>query len=174
MDASRTFPPDDLETTFLALRPELVRRARSIDPGGDPDDVVQEVWLRLRAVRAPVDNPRAYLMRMVYSVVLDRRRSRNRSAARDGSWAAAQHPGGKDTVPPDAENLLMARERLAAINQRLSAVGEPANTIFRRYRFRGEPQRQIADDLGMALRTVEKHLHRAYAAIHQLRGDQDD
>ena len=172
MDALRTSPPDDLEPAFLALRLELVRRARAIEPGGDAEDVVQEVWLRLRMVQAPVENARAYLMRMVYSVVLDRRRSRCRSAARDGSWASAHRPGGGEAAPPDAENLLLARERLAQVDARLAALGEPANTIFRRYRFKGEPQRQIADDLGIALRTVEKHLHRAYAAIHQLRVDQ--
>lgn len=174
MDALRTDVADDLQSAFLAMRPELLRRARTIEPRGDADDVVQEVWLRLQAVHEPIGNVRAYLMRMVYSVVLDRRRSRRRSAEREGRWALAQRPGGEDAAPPDAESLLLARERLAAVDARLSALGEPANTIFRRYRFGGEAQRQIAEDLGIALRTVEKHLHRAYSAIHQLRGDQDD
>lgn len=173
MDVMRA-PPDDVDAAFLALRPELLRRAQVIEPGGDAEDVVQEVWIRLRTVRAPIDNPRAYLMRMVYSVVLDRRRSRTRAAARDGSWATAQRPDGGQTAPEEAESLLLAREGLAAVHARLASLGEPTNTIFQRYRFGGISQRDIAQELGIALRTVEKHLHRAYAAIHHLRSDRDD
>lgn len=174
MDLMQASIPDDLEAAFLALRHDLVRRARAIEPRGDAEDVVQEVWIRLRSITEPVGNPRAYLMRTVYTVVLDRRRTQRRSAARDGSWVTAQRPDGGDADPADAESLLLARESLAAVHARLAALGEPANTIFRRYRFGGEPQKHIAETLGIALRTVEKHLHRAYAAIHQLRSDQDD
>lgn len=174
MDATRPAPTEDLESVFLALRPELLRRARAIDPAGDPDDVIQDVWIRLSRTTETVAHPRAYLMRMVYTAVLDRRRSRRRAAVRDGSWIAAHRIDGPGSTPPDGESVLLARERLASLEARLEALGEPANSIFRRYRFGGEPQRQIAADLGIALRTVEKHLHRAYAAVHQLRGEQDD
>lgn len=173
MDAAPTAPMDRLETAFLDLRLELLARARAIDPSGDPEDVLHEVWIRLRGVREPVVNPRGYLMRMIYTAVVDRRRSLRRSAARDGSWAAERRPDDDPTAAPaEAERNLIARETLARVDACLRGLGEPTNSIFRRYRFGGEPQRQIAADLGFAVSTVEKHLQKAYVALHRLRGEQ--
>jgi len=173
MDAAPTAPTDRLEAAFLDLRPELLARARAIDPSGDAEDVLHEVWIRLRGVREPVINPRGYLMRMIYTAVVDRRRSLRRAAARDGGWAAEQRLDGEPgSAPAEAERNLIARQTLERVDACLRDLGEPTNSIFRRYRFGGEPQRQIAADLGFALSTVEKHLQKAYVALHRLRGDQ--
>lgn len=165
---SRPLTPqaDGLEAVFLEMRPALVRRARAMGAGDDAEDVVQDVWLRLHTSEGPIANPPAYLFRMVYTAVLDRRRGARRAAARDGAWNAA---GGEfepeRSVPADAERGLIAREGLAAVEARLEALGDPAAAIFRRHRLGGETQRAIAETLGMGLSTVEKHLRRAYAAI---------
>lgn len=169
MDAAPTAPTDRLEAAFLDLRLELLARARAIDPSGDADDVLHEVWIRLRGVREPVVNPRGYLMRMIYTAVVDRRRSQRRAAARDGGWAAERSLDGEPTA--EAERSLIARQTLERVDACLRDLGEPTNSIFRRYRFGGEPQREIAADLGFALSTVEKHLQKAYVALHRLRGD---
>jgi len=155
-----------LEAVFLDLRPALVRRARAMGVADDAEDVVQDVWLRLRSTTAPVGNPQAYLFRMVYTAVLDRRRGARRAAARDGAWIVHAAPDDLgEAAPPDAERSLIARETLAAVEARLEALGDPAAAIFRRHRIGGETQRRIAEDLGMGLSTVEKHLRRAYAAL---------
>ncbi|GAA0652521.1 RNA polymerase sigma factor [Brevundimonas lenta] len=157
---------DGLEAVFLEMRPALVRRARAMGAGEDADDVIQDVWIRLRSTDAPIGNPQAYLFRMVYTAVLDRRRGLRRAAARDGAWnASASPPEEGQSTPADAERSLIAREALAAVEARLQALGDPGAMIFRRHRIGGETQRRIAEDLGMGLSTVEKHLRRAYAAI---------
>ena len=57
----------------------------------------------------------------------------------------------------------------------LDALPERTRTIFRRFRIDGEPQRLIADELGISVSAVEKHLARAYQAIAdvKLRLDED-
>jgi RNA polymerase sigma factor (sigma-70 family) len=160
-----------LEAVFRALRPELERRARAMGATEDAEDILQDVWIRLQALRGPIANPRAYLFRMVYTGVLDRRRGRLRAAAREAAWLR----DGGDVDPSgaaEAERAIMAREALAAVEARLEALGDPAALIFRRHRIEGQTQRRIAEDLHMGLSTVEKHLRRAYAAILGLEGDQ--
>lgn len=162
-----------LEAVFLENRAALVRRARAMGAGDDADDVLQDVWMRLRVAQGPISNPQAYLHRMIYTAVLDRRRGSRRAAVRDHAWhdaAGDLEPAG--STAPDAERSLIARQTIAAVEARLEALGEPAASIFRRHRIGGESQKGIAQDLGMGLSTVEKHLRRAYAAILDLGGPQ--
>jgi RNA polymerase sigma-70 factor (ECF subfamily) len=142
--------------------------------GDDADDILQDVWLKLKVARGPVASARAYLYRMVYTAVLDRKRAIRRTAARDGAWTNLSRTYKEgDATPADAERALIARETLAQAEARLVALGEPANSIFRRHRLGGDTQRKIADDLGMGLSTVEKHLRKAYAALLDLEGDHE-
>ena len=165
MTAGKSRASDGLEGVFLEMRPALLRRALAMGADGDAEDVLQDVWIRLRAASGPVGNPQAYLYRMVYTAVLDRKRGARRGAARDGAWGGGAHAGGGGAVGAGAARNLIARETLAEVERRLDRLGEPAATIFRRHRIGGETQRAIAGGMGLGLSTVEKHLRRAYAAL---------
>jgi RNA polymerase sigma factor (sigma-70 family) len=160
-----------LEAVFRALRPELERRARAMGAADDAEDVLQDVWIRLQtSSHGPIANPRAYLLRMVYTSVLDRRRGRLRTSAREAAWVRDAGSAVDPATGAEAERVLIARETLAAVEARLEALGDPAAMIFRRHRIDGHTQRRIAEDLRMGLSTVEKHLRRAYAALPGLEG----
>ena len=174
MDAPPQKTAAGLEAVFIEIRPDLIRRARAMGVIDDAEDVLQDVWLKLGAATGPISSPRAYLFRMVYTAVLDRRRTERRAAARDTIWKDARHPHEEDeATPAEAERLLIARETLAEVEARLLTLGEPINAIFRRHRLGGETQRSIADDLGLGLSTVEKYLRKAYAALLDLGGDRE-
>lgn len=163
--------PAGLEAVFAEMRPALVRRAAAMGAAADAEDVVQDVWLKIRAADGPIANPHAYLMRMVYTGVLDRRRGARRTAARDAAWS---NPAGLDDAaiqPATAERRLVAAQTLRAVEARLLALGDPPAAIFRRHRIDGLPQRRIAEEFGMGLSTVEKHLRKAYAALLDLQED---
>ncbi|MBU1271121.1 MAG: RNA polymerase sigma factor [Alphaproteobacteria bacterium] len=160
-----------LEAVFHALRPELERRARAMGAADEAEDVLQDVWIRVQGSRGPIANPRAYLFRMVYTGVLDRRRGRLRTSAREAAWVRDAASAVDPATSAEAERALIARETLAAVEARLEALGDPAAMIFRRHRLDGHTQRRIAEDLRMGLSTVEKHLRRAYAALLGLEGD---
>jgi len=54
---------------------------------------------------------------------------------------------------------------LAILQRVFDELPERTRTIFRRFRLDGEPQRQIAADLGISVSAIEKHLTRAYEAV---------
>lgn len=140
--------------------------------GGDAEDVVQDVWLKIRTADGPVVSPHAYLLRMVYTAVLDRRRGARRAAVREATWTNPANLAEDEVHPADAERRLIAVQTLQAVEARLVALGDPAAAIFRRHRIDGLTQKRIAAEFGMGLSTVEKHLRRAYAVLLDLQEDQ--
>src|SRR3546814_6497852 len=64
-----------------------------------------------------------------------------------------------------AETMLIARQQLAILQRVLDGLPERTRVIVRRFRVDREPQRRIANDLGISVSAVEKHLSRAYAEI---------
>jgi RNA polymerase sigma-70 factor (ECF subfamily) len=153
---------------FIELRPALSRylmlRGASAD---EAEDILQEVYLTLSADRiGPVAEPRAYLYRMTTNHFLLSRRTAGRRTRREEDWVEA-HSGEEREIDeqPSAEARLIAREQLAILQRVLDGLPERTRTIFRRFRIDGEPQRQIAADIGISVSAVEKHLTRAYEAI---------
>ena len=93
-----------------------------------------------------------------------------RRERRNQDWTEAT--GGPEigvSDPPSGERMLIAREQLVATEAALKALGERTELVFRRYRVEGASQRQIADELGISLSAVEKHLQKAYRALVELR-----
>lgn len=172
MNASPYIPAAGLEAVFAEMRPALIRRAAAMGAGGDAEDVVQDVWLKIRATEGPIASPHAYLLRMVYTAVLDRRRGDRRTAARNAAWFSPANLTEDAVHPADAERRLIAAQTLQAVEARLVALGDPAAAVFRRHRIDGVTQRRLAEEFGMGLSTVEKHLRRAYAVLLDLQEDQ--
>lgn len=171
MEASPDSSAAGLAAVFADMRPALIRRAAAMGAGGDAEDVVQDVWLKIRNAEGPVANPQAYLLRAVYTAVLDRRRGLRRAAARDAAWSTPANLPEDGVQPADAERRLIAAQTLAIVEARLTAIGDPAAAIFRRHRIDGVTQRRLAEEFGMGLSTVEKHLRKVYAALLDLEGD---
>jgi RNA polymerase sigma factor (sigma-70 family) len=153
---------------FMECRPALLRyltlRGARTD---EAEDILQEVHLKLWAEKiGPVDQPRAYLYKMTNNHFLLHRRTVDRRARREEDWVQV-HGGEQLEVDerPTTEAALIAREQLAILQRVLDALPERTRAIFRRYRIDGEPQRQIAADMGISSSAVEKHLTRAYQAI---------
>ncbi len=157
-----------LVRTFTESRSALSRylslRGATAD---EAEDILQEVHLKLLEERiGPVAESRAYLYRMTNNHFLGWRRTVGRRVRREEDWVDA-HSGEEREIDerPSVEAHLIAREQLALLQRVLDGLPERTRTIFRRFRIEGEPQRQIAADLGISVSAVEKHLARAYAAI---------
>jgi len=153
---------------FLALRAPL-HRYLSLQ-GASPDeaeDILQEAGVKLAEKSlSSIENPRAYLYRMVHNLFVLHRRTASRRTRRDEAWAGV-HSGDPPEMDetPSAEAGLIAREQLAILQSAIGALPERTKTIFRRFRLDGVPQRQIAAELGISLSAVEKHLAKAYEEI---------
>jgi RNA polymerase sigma-70 factor (ECF subfamily) len=160
-----------LEAVFLNHRAPLLRFLRARGAGDSAEDLLQELWIKAAAgASGPIAEPLAYLYRTANNLMLDRRRSELRSARRDQDWTDVT--GGAVTGVSDApsgERVLIARERLQAAETALKALGERTEHVFRRFRVEGVSQREIADELGISLSAVEKHLQKAYRALIEVR-----
>lgn len=157
-----------LAETFMIHRPALLRYLRARGAGGDADDLLQDMWIKLGSCNdyTTIRDQLAYLYRMAHNLMLDRRRSAMRRQGREQVYHGEVHGSdGMTDDAPGAERTLIARDRLRHIDLALSALGTRADFIFRRHRVEGIPQRQIAEELGITLSAVEKHLQRAYRAV---------
>jgi RNA polymerase sigma factor (sigma-70 family) len=159
-----------LEAVFLNNRAALLRFLRARGAGDGADDLLQEIWIKAAAgMSGPIADPVAYLYRTANNLMLDKRRAEVRAARRDRDWHELGPGEGEVADTPSGERVLIAREQLAAADAELRALGERTEFVFRRYRIEGASQRAIADELGISLSAVEKHLQKAYRALLELR-----
>lgn len=154
-----------LRAVFLAERASflrlLVARLGSVD---EAEDALQDLWLKLDGVAGgPIADPVSYLYRMANNAAVDRhRRAANRND-RDTGWMETR-PTAEEH--PDAERVMIARERLARVEATLAKLPERVSTAFRLYRFEELPQKAIAERMGISVSGVEKLLQRAYLRVH--------
>ncbi|QAY78240.1 RNA polymerase sigma factor [Sphingosinicella sp. BN140058] len=162
--------PGGLEQVYLANRPALLRFLRARGAADEAEDLLQEMWIKASAgATGPIRDPLPYLYRTANNLMLDRRRAAQRQAKRDADWVGAEPGIEPADERPDAEQSALARDELDTAEAALAQLGERTDTIFRRFRLRGESQRDIAADLGISLSAVEKHLQKAYRALVDLR-----
>lgn len=152
---------------FTELRPALSRylQSRGASPH-EAEDILQDVYIKLLAEPSgPVAQPRAYLYKMTNNHFLQNRRTAGRRERREEDWAGAHGGSGEADDQPSIETELIAREQLAILQRILDGLPERTRIVFRRFRIDGEPQRVIAEEFGISVSAVEKHLARAYKAI---------
>lgn len=160
-----------LSAIFMNNRPALLRFLRARGAGDDAEDLLQDMWMKLKAKDlGPVADPLPYLYRMANNLMLDRYRSSTRRERREQDWAAGA--GGVMADPSEDvaidERLILA-ERLEEARAVLRSLGPRVELVFRRFRMEGVGQRLIADELEVSLTTVEKDLQKAYRAMIALK-----
>ena len=125
----------------------------------DPDDLVQEVFLRLarRADLADIENVEGYLFRTAANVLTDRYRRDASAPPNQESFDDALH--GQAVLTP--ERVLIGKESVELLTQALHELPEKTRHIYVLYHFECERQADIAKMLAMPVSTVEKHMARA-------------
>jgi RNA polymerase sigma-70 factor (ECF subfamily) len=158
-------PDDGLRAVFLEVRPMLLRLVTArVGNRDDAEDLLQDMWLRIdQLAAAPVAQPAAFLYRIAANLATDRRIAAGRRGARETAWLDVQ-PLAEEL--PDAERVLIARERLALVQAAMAAMPERMREALRMFRVENQPQRAIADTLGISVSGVEKLLQRAYRQLH--------
>ncbi len=166
----------DLIDLFHHHRPRLLVFLQRAGSGDEAEDLLQEAWLRVNRLEGFMpDEPLSYFFRMLHNLVLDRKRGAFRDGRRDRQWTEVSGPAFSGIAEePNSERRLIAAQELRAVHEALDALGEPTAGIFRRHRVDGVTQRLIAQEYGIGLSTVEKHLRKAYAALLQFRRSRDE
>ncbi|MFT4089486.1 MAG: sigma-70 family RNA polymerase sigma factor [Asticcacaulis sp.] len=114
------------------------------------EDVVQDAWIDFQRAsdRAEIQNPAAYLQRIVrnHAINLLRRDQRQARLIDDGAEAASI----ADPLP-SAEASAIARERLEHFVSRLSQLPERQRLAIRLHRLEGMKMREIAERLNVSV-----------------------
>lgn len=146
-----------------ALMAFFVRRIRN---HAEAEDLTQEVLMRVAERGQAIDagRPDAYVFQIAANLLRDRgRRQRVRAAYQAGFGAA----DALSIEERDPDRVLQARQSLTTVMAALKALPERTRTIFILFRLESMKQREIADMLGISVRTVEQHVIRASVHLRE-------
>lgn len=123
-------------------------------------DLAQDTFLRLLTAREQeaFRVPRAYLRTVAHGLMVDQIRRRALEQAYLEALAAAPEP-----TAPSPEERLLVLEALYRIDSLLDALPEKTRTVFLLSQLEGLSYAEIAERLGLGLRTVKRHMHAGFA-----------
>ncbi len=141
---------------------------------GDRDlaaDLTQESYARVYAAKGtPVHEPRALLYTTARHLVTDHYRRavvRGQLPSDDAAVGDPDAAMGPESLEPDAR--LAGRQRLAAIERAVAGLPPRPREAFVLYKLDGLSRGEVADKMGVSVKTVETHLQIAMdACLRQL------
>lgn len=139
---------------FVAHRRALVEYASGITGNrAQAEDLVQEAWLRFdeAAQRRLLDEPLAYLYRIVRNLALDgrRRRARESLVMADGDFDVAAAISAD--AGPSPEAVALHRDELEIVMNAIADLPERTRIALEMHRFGGCKLREIAAFLGISV-----------------------
>lgn len=161
-ETGETYKPTHAwEVYYADLRRFVARQLRGQQ---DPDDVVQDIYQELYVSRfAEATNPRAWLWKIAWRVVHHafqrekNRRARYVPADPEELDMLGATPAGS---APGVDSLLEAQDEILAA---LDGLPNATQFAILRSRCNGATYEEIAAEMGIAPRTVKKHIARAIA-----------
>lgn len=148
-----------------AIRSWLARRTHDLDI----DDIVQEMYARLAGLDdvEGVRNPRQYAAQTAISIALNlARHARVVPMIPLGDFEDFRLA----SLEPSPEHSLNAQEELRALEQSLQELPALCRTAFLLRRVEGLSQREVADRLGISVKTVEKYMAKSVRFLLQTYG----
>ena len=151
---------ETIDRLFRSHHRDLITRARRVIGSGDAEDLVQEAYLKmLESDRGElISNARGYVSKMTCTLAIDnlrRQRTHARALAEDGAWFQSPARDTQITTALDAFGL--ARDVQAA----LARLPRCCRQIFLMSRILGFSHSEIAQELGVSLKTINRNLGRA-------------
>ena len=145
----------DWRSAFARAKAALMRRGRTED---DAEDLLQDAWLRLAQYEGdrPIEKPEAFLMQTALNLSIDMHRS-----ARSRGEVILLEDVVLIDVTPNAEAVLLARERLARLSNCIARLSDRTREILLAHRLEGMSYQEIARQQGLSVSTVEKHIAKA-------------
>ena len=155
-----TTPATTFEAFCRAEQAMLLRYFRKRVGRDAAPDLVQEAFMRVLRSGAfdRIDYPRPYLLRTARNLVFERSRRKAREGATfpfDETCDAA--------LPPEQMRRMVELDIRRAFRPTLLAMRPRTRRIFLMSRLRQQTYREIADELGISVKSVEKHMTRALA-----------
>ncbi|MGD9544591.1 MAG: methanobactin precursor domain-containing sigma factor [Methylocystis sp.] len=149
-----------IDRLYRSHHRDLITRARRVIGSDDAEDMVQEAYLKmLEGDRsAPVSNARGYVSKVTSTLAIDslrRQRTHARALTENNVWFQSADRDSLSAAIPDA--LGLASDVQTALMQLPRCCGR----IFFMSRILGFSHSEIAQEIGVSLRTVHRNLTRA-------------
>lgn len=147
-----------------ALRAWLRKRPLA---GLEIDDVIQETYARLITAETVdgVRNPRTYAFQVAWSVLLTHVR---RSRVIAFQTVSDVDQLGAFADDPSPERCVADRDELQRLGEAIASLPARVRDVFTLRRVEGLSQREVAQRLGIAESTVEKHMSRGFYLLATL------
>ena len=167
-------PPPDERARWLAqhilpheraIRSWLGRRTHDLDI----DDIIQEMYARLAALDDVeyIRNPRQYAAQTAISITLNlARHARVVPMIPFGDFEEL----GLTSPEPTPEHIVNAQDELRELENTLQALPPACRTAFLLRRVDGLSQKEVADRLGISVKTVEKYMAQSVRFLIQTYG----
>ncbi|GAA0543997.1 RNA polymerase sigma factor [Rhizomicrobium palustre] len=126
------------------------------------EDILQETLLRLleQSRKKAILDPMAYAFRIADTVIFARARQRKRETELGDMDFECEAPLG--------EQVLEYKQRAAMFRTALLAMPPMRRTVFVKRHLEGKSRGEIAEETGLSLEAVKKHLLRAMAELASL------
>lgn len=159
-DGNLTGEPPESKAAVLAMQRHSASLRRFLikvlNSEADADDVLQEMNLRLirKERREPVaEFPRSYMLMTATNIIRDRwRRQRVRQAGLHIPLDQLEHADER----PTADTTLIWRQGLQIVKSALAELKPADRLIFLLHRVEGKTFREISEETGIPLRTVQR------------------
>ncbi len=156
----------EFERLFKTHFAYLCKFARQYIPDEDTaQDICQGVFIRLWEKRAEM-NPRKSIKSYLFTAVRNRCLNYIRDHKKYRSRILDLECGEIDFASEDEDHFAEAELR-ARIEQALDSLPEKCRLVFEMSRYRQMKYQEIADELGIALKTVEAHMSKALKALKE-------
>lgn len=156
-------------------RDDLIRSLRRFTRDADvAEDCFQSAFVRLEEYRRTqeVQSDVRFLARAARNIAIDEARKRRvRTAMAPDVRTMIEDTQGAQ-LPPD--EVLVVRERLNRARAVLDALPERTRTIFLMHRFTRTKYREIAEQYGVSVSAVEKHIAKAAQALARSLDHEDE
>jgi RNA polymerase sigma-70 factor, ECF subfamily len=156
-ESGRYFLRQVLISGYDEFKRRLARRFGSADVA---TEVLHETWLRLGSGSeiTAIQSPQSYLYRMALNVAADQKRA-------DARWAdkaALEALLHCDEDRLDPEHIATMRSEVSALEQILAEMPVRRRAVFMAAMVEDLPYREIAERLGISLRSVEREMADAF------------
>jgi len=139
-----------------AIRSWLAKRTHDLDI----DDIVQEMYARLAAIddAENIRNPRQYASQTAISIALNLiRHARVVPMIPIGDFEGLELA----SLEPSPERIVSSQEELRQLEKNLAELPAACRTAFILRRVEGLSQKEVAEKLGISIKTVEKYMARS-------------
>jgi RNA polymerase sigma factor (sigma-70 family) len=136
----------------------------------DAADLVQDTFLKVLKARTAdeIRAPRHYLSKVAKGLMIDLYRRRSLEQAYLEALAASP-----ETHVPSSEAQVMMFQTLIELDRMLAGLGAKVREVFVLAQLEGLPYAQIAQRLGISLRTVNNHMAKAMEHVCLMQWEHD-